>query len=237
MDWDDEAVVLAVRRHGESGAVASLLTRSHGRHAGLVHGGQSKANRAVLQPGNQVRAWWSGRLAEQLGTLRLELAQAHAAAMMDDPGRLAALNSACALAELVLPERQPHPASHAALAALLHALEAESWPSIYVHFELALLRDLGFGLDLSVCAATGQTTGLAYVSPKTGRAVSVEAGRPYHDKLLALPSFLVDGGEGDAAAIRAGLGLAGFFLERHALAPHRAAMPAARIRLVDRFCP
>ncbi|MBI3446488.1 MAG: DNA repair protein RecO [Magnetospirillum sp.] len=237
MDWDDEAVVLEVRRHGETGAIASLLTRSHGRHSGLVHGGQSKAHRAVLQPGNQVRAWWSGRLAEQLGTLRLELAHAHAAACMADPGRLAALISACALAELVLPERQPHPASHAALAALLHALEAESWPSVYVHFELALLRDLGFGLDLSACAATGQTSDLAYVSPKTGRAVSLEAGQPYRDKLFPLPSFLVEGGEGDAASIRAGLDLAGFFLERHALAAHRTVLPAARARLVDRFRP
>ena len=237
MDWDDEAVVLAVRRHGETGAVASLLTRSHGRHAGLVHGGQSKAHRPILQPGNQVRAWWSGRLAEQLGSFRLELVSAHAAAVLDDPARLGALNAACALAELVLPERQSHPAAHAALAALLHALEAESWPSVYVHFELALLRDLGFGLDLSACAVTGATEGLAYVSPKTGRAVTRAAGEVYKAKLLPLPAFLVEGGEGAASAIRQGLDLAGYFLDRHVLAPHHAVMPAARIRLVDRFRP
>ncbi|CAA7623654.1 DNA repair protein RecO [Candidatus Terasakiella magnetica] len=235
MEWDDDAVVLSVRRHGENSGIVTLLTRSHGRHTGLVHGVQSKANRGINQPGNQVRAAWRGRLAEQLGTLRLELTQAHAGAVMDDPVRLAALSSACALADLVLPERQPHAGSYVALVALLHALPAESWPSVYIHWELALLRDLGFGLDLTVCAATGATLDLAYVSPKSHRAVSRTAGEAWKDKLLPLPRFLVEGGEGDAEAIRDGLALAGFFLERLVLPHHRAAMPAARTRLVDRF--
>lgn len=235
MEWDDDAIVLAARRHGESGAVASLLTRSHGRHAGLVHGGQGKANRPILQPGNAVRARWSGRLSEQLGQFRLELLHAHGAAHLHDAARLAALEAACALVEVALPERQPHPACHAALAALLHALEAESWPSVYVHFELALLRDLGFGLDLSVCAATGQTDDLAWVSPKTGRAVSRAAGEPWRDKLFRLPAFLVEGGEGDAESIRQGLELSGFFLQRHVLDPRHVAMPAARGRLIGRL--
>lgn len=236
-EWTDDAIVLAVRRHGESGAVASLLTRSHGRHPGLVHGGAGKGQRGVLQPGNVVRATWRGRLAEQLGSLRVELVADHAGQVLDDPGTLAALAAACALCEATLPERQPHPAAHAALAALLEALKADSWPSVYVHWELALLRDLGYGLDLSCCAATGANDGLAYVSPRTGRAVSLSAGAPYRDKLLALPRFLVEGGEGDRAGILQGLDLTGFFLERHVLAPHRAAMPAARSRLVDRFRP
>lgn len=235
MEWDDDAVVLAVRRHGETGAVASLLTRAHGRHAGLVHGGQGKANRAILQPGNAVRAKWTARLPEQLGNYRLELLHAHAAAFLDDAARLAALGSACALVEAALAERQPHPACHAALIALLHALDAESWPSVYVHFELALLRDLGFGLDLSACAATGQTGDLAWVSPKTGRAVSRAAGEPYRDRMLALPAFLVEGGEGRGADIRAGLELSGFFLQRHVLDPRHAVMPAARGRLIGRL--
>ena len=235
MEWEDEAVVLSVRRHGEHGGIASLLTRSHGRHAGLVHGAQSKTHRGIAQPGNHVRAWWRGRLAEQLGTLRLEVLQAHAGAALDDPARLAALSAACAWAELVLPERQPHPGAFAALEALLTALAADSWPSVYVHWELALLRDLGFGLDLSVCAATGQTSDLGFVSPKTGRAVSRVAAGPWKDKLLVLPRFLVEGGEGDAADIRHGLMLTGFFLDRHVLAAHNLAMPSARIRLVDRF--
>jgi len=237
MEWDDEAVVLSLRRHGENAGIVSLLTRSHGRHAGLVHGATSKANRGILQPGNQVRAWWKGRLAEQLGSVRLELSQAYAARVLDDPARLTALSAACALAELALPERQPHAAAYAALSALLHALAAESWPSVYVHWELALLRDLGFGLDLSTCAATGVTEDLGYVSPKTGRAVSRAAGDGWKAKLLVLPRFLVEGGEGDISQIREGLLLAGYFLERHVLTGPHASMPAARIRLVDRFRP
>lgn len=235
MEWSDDAVVLAVRRHGETGAVASLLTRTHGRHAGLVHGGQGKANRPILQPGNTVRATWTARLPEQLGHFKLESLHAYAGAFLDDAARLAALGSACALVEAALPERQSHPACHAALAALLHALEAESWPSVYVHFELALLRDLGFGLDLSQCAATGQADDLAWVSPKTGRAVSRAAGEPYRDRLFRLPAFLVEGGEGDMAAIRDGLEMTGFFLQRHVLAPRHAELPAARGRMIGKL--
>ncbi|MGE5504135.1 MAG: DNA repair protein RecO [Actinomycetota bacterium] len=234
MEWSDEAIVLALRRHGENAAVASLLTRAHGRHPGLVHGASGKANRGVLQPGNQLRADWRGRLPEQLGTYKCELVRDHAGALMDDPVRLAALASACALSEAALPERQPHPAAYAALAALLEGLAAESWASIYVHWELALLRDLGFGLDLTACAATGTTDDLAWVSPKTGRAVSRAAGQPWADKLLPLPRFLTEGGEGDARQILDGLALAAFFLDRHVL---HGAMPAARSRLVDRFRP
>ncbi len=249
MEWRDEAIVLAVRRLGEGAAVASLLTRTHGRHPGLVRGGQSKAYRGVLLPGNRVDARWRARLADQLGGLRCELVGAHAAAAMDDPGRLAALAAACALCEAALPERQPHEAVFEALLALLDALAAESWPSVYVHWELALLRALGYGLDLSACAATGvpapppaaaegvgrANDELAYVSPRTGRAVSLSAGAPYRDRLLALPRFLVAGGEGDAAEIRAGLALTGHFLDRHVLGPHAIPMPPARSRLVDRF--
>jgi DNA repair protein RecO (recombination protein O) len=232
MEWSDDGIVLAVRRHGENAAVASLLTRSHGRHPGLVHGASGKAMRGVLQPGNQVRADWHGRLAEHLGTFRCELVRDHAGALMDAPARLAALASACTLAEVALPERQPHPAAHAALAALLEGLAAESWASIYVHWELALLRDLGFGLDLSQCAATGTTENLAWVSPKTGRAVSRVAGEPWRDKLLPLPAFLTQGGEGDYDQLLDGLALSAFFLERHVL---HGPLPAARSRLVDRL--
>ncbi len=231
MDWQDDAIVLAVRPLGEGGAVVELLTRAHGRHAGLVRGARSKNNRGVAQPGNRVSAAWRARLADQLGQLSLELTTAHAARAMEDPGRLAALSAACALCHAVLPDRQPHGAAFEALDALLGALAGDSWPSVYVHFELALLRDLGFGLDLSACAATGDTRDLAYVSPKTGRAVSAAVGAAYRDKLLALPAFLTQGGEGDAAQIRDGLALTGFFLERH-VRPH---LPPARDRLAGRF--
>ncbi|MBX9635889.1 MAG: DNA repair protein RecO [Magnetospirillum sp.] len=237
MEWADEGIVLAVHRHGETGIIASLLTREHGRHSGLVHGGVGKAHRGTLQPGNHVKAWWRARLADQLGRYRVEMAQAHAADILDDPNRLAALASACALSEAVLPERQSHPAAFVALAALLEAFKSEAWPSVYVHWELALLRDLGYGLDLTQCAATGVNDGLAYVSPKSGRAVSLSAGEPYRDKLLILPAFLVNGGEGDRRAVFDGLKLSGFFLDRHVLAPNRMAMPPARSRLVDRFRP
>ncbi len=235
MDWRDDAVVLAVRRLGEGGAVVSLLTRSHGRHSGLVRGAWSKANRGVLLPGNRVAAAWRARLAEQLGCFRCELVTAHAARAMDDPGRLAALAAACALSEAALPERQPHPAAFVALEALLEALASPAWPSVYVHWELALLRDLGFGLDLTACAATGLNDGLAFVSPRSGRAVSLSAGEPYRDKLLPLPHFLVEGGEGDPGQIRDGLALTGYFLDRHVFGAHGLAMPAARSRLVDRI--
>jgi DNA repair protein RecO (recombination protein O) len=229
--WDDEALILSVRRHGEHAGLCMLLTRTHGRHAGLLPGAWSKSRRGVVQPGNRVRAVWRARLSEQLGTLTLELIEAHCVAALADPGRLAALSSACALAELALPERQPQPASFAALSALLSALAAESWPTIYVHFERALLSDLGFGLDLSVCALTGVTEDLAYVSPKSGRAVSRSAGQPWAPRLLPLPRFLVAGGEGDCADIRDGLRLTGHFLDRHVLS---RPLPA-RTRLVDRF--
>ena len=237
MEWVDEGIVLATRRLGEGGVVASILTRDHGRHPGLVHGGAGKDKRGIVQTGNHVRLWWRARLAEQLGAYRLELVRAHAAEMFGDATRLAALVSACALCEAALPERQPHPAAHAALVALLEALGSEAWASVYVHWELALLRDLGYGLDLSRCAATGANDHLAYVSPKSGRAVSASAGEEYRDKLLALPAFLIRGGEGTREEVRQGLALAGFFLERHVLAPQRRALPRARARLVDRFRP
>jgi len=231
VEWDDEALILSARRHGEHAGICTLLTRSHGRHAGLVPGAWSRARRGVVQPGNRVRAVWQARLAEQLGTFDLELIEAHAAAALADPGRLAALCAACALAEAALPERAPHPASFAALSALLSGLGAESWPTIYVHFERALLADLGFGLDLSTCALGGGGDDLAFVSPRTGRAVSRAAAAPWADRLLPLPSFLVAGGEGTAADIAQALRLTGHFLDRHVLT---RPLPA-RSRLVDRF--
>lgn len=235
MEWSDDAVVLSVRRHGETGALVSLLTRERGRVPGLVHGGVGRALRGVLQPGNCVRALWRGRLVEHLGSFRVELLRDHAGEVLDDPGKLAALASACALCELCLPERQPHGALHGALSAFLESLGSESWPSVYVHWELALLRDLGYGLDLGRCAVTGSTESLAFVSPKSGRAVSLSVGLPYGDKLLRLPRFLVEGGEGANGDLRDGLALCAFFLERHVLAPYRRSMPPARSRLVDRF--
>ncbi len=230
IQWNDQGFVLAVRPHGETGVVLTLLTAERGRHLGLVPGGRGRQHRGILQPGNQVEAWWRARLPEHLGTYRVEALHAHAAAMLDHPERLAALASACALCETLLPERHPQPATFAAFGVWLEGLGTEAWASIYVHWELALLRDLGYGLDLRTCAATGTQSDLIYVSPKSGRAVSAEAGKPYQDRLLALPRFLTQGGEGDRAGVLQGLMLSGYFLQRHC-----QTIPAARARLVERF--
>jgi DNA repair protein RecO (recombination protein O) len=236
MDWRDNGFVLTTRRHGENGLIVELLTEAHGRHAGLVRGGQSPKRRAVLQSGNLVAAHWRGRLAEQLGSFEVELLRAHAACMIDDPNRLAALSAAAALIALALPEREPHGDVYQGFAGLVEALDsAPIWPQRYVIWECALLAALGYGLDLSACAATGVNDDLAYVSPRSGRAVSRSAGVPYQDKLLPLPGFLLRETEAGAAEVGAGLVLTGYFLHHHLLAPQGRALPEARARLVDRL--
>lgn len=234
IEWQDEGVVLSIRPLGENKAVAILLTQEHGRHAGVVHGARSKKNRADFMTGNRLQIRWQARLDEQLGVFaHHDPLCPYAARVLDDALRLAALASACAVCDAAVPERQPHAAAYRGLVAFLDSLASEAWPSVYVHWELALLRDLGFGLDLASCAASGVTTDLAYVSPKSGRAVSRTAGADWQDKLLGLPAFLVDGGEGDAPAVGLGLTLTAFFLDRHVLAPHRRPLPPARLRLAE----
>ncbi|HLY47525.1 MAG TPA: DNA repair protein RecO [Stellaceae bacterium] len=236
MEWRDTGFVLAARRHGEASLIVELLTREHGRHAGLVRGGQSPRRRALLQPGNLLAASWRGRLAEHLGSFECELVEPHAARLLDDPDRLAALGAATQLLLAALPEREPHPALYGSLAALLGALDSpDGWATIYVAWECGLLAALGFGLDLASCAATGTNQDLAYVSPRSGRAVSREAGRPYHDKLLPLPEFLWREGTASAADIVAGLALTGHFLLHHLLQPHGGRLPEARERLSQRM--
>ena len=235
MEWQDRAIILTLRPHGENAAIVTLLTEHHGRQSGLVRSARSPKQRGILLPGNTVHAQWRARLADQLGQLRCELHTAHAAAALTDPARLCALSAACALAELTIPEHQPLPALFGATEALLNALADPTWPSVYVHWELALLRGLGYGLDLSSCAATGSNDHLAYVSPKSGRAVSLSAGEEYADKLLSLPAFLVAGGEGTPPEIADGLTLTAYFLNRHVLAPHGQVLPNARGRLVERL--
>ena len=235
MEWSDEAIVLASRRHGETSAILSLLTAAHGRHAGLVRGGASKRWRGVLQPGNEITATWRARLEEHLGAYTLEPVRSHAV-LYDKPGPLAALTSACALVEMALPERAPHAGLFESLRELLGLLDEALWAEAYVRWELALLADLGFGLDLGACAATGVNDGLAYVSPKSGRAVSLSAGEPWRDRLLTLPEFLAPGGgDPDAGQIAEGLRLTGWFLEAHVFGPHDMATPDARERLVSRI--
>ena len=235
MQWIDEAVLLSARPHGESGLLVALLTRGHGRHAGLVAFGQSKKQRPAWQTGTLFEIKWQARLAEHLGTVTGEGRTAYAARWLDDAARLGGISAVCAVAEACLPERVPHPAAFAGLIAFLDGLGEDHWPSLYAHWELGILGELGFGLDLSACAATGATENLVYVSPKSGRAVSAEAGEEYRDKMLALPSFLRGGITQDRAEVAKALDLTGFFLERHVLAPHGKALPAARSRLVDRL--
>jgi len=236
MEWTHDGVVLSARKHGETSSIVKLLTRDKGRHAGLVRGGAGKRQRGILQPGNLVHAHWRARLAEHLGTLTCELSHAYAAPILQDAPRLAALSAACAVADGAIPERQAHAAVFDGLIALLDALGGKAWPSVYVKWELGLLRELGYGLDLSRCAATESTDDLVYVSPKTGRAVSASAGEPYKKSLLTLPPFLLsDSIEGGPAEVSDGLGLTGYFLERHVFAAHEKALPAARRRLAERL--
>ncbi len=233
MEWTDEGIILSVRAHGETAAVVELLTRSHGRHSTLVHGGRSRRLRPALQIGNHVDATWKARLADQLGHATIELRRGYASAAMQEPLALAGLSSIAALSRM-LPERDPHPNLYEITLFVLGFLDdATVWPALYVRWELALLTELGFGLDLATCAATGAKFDLGYVSPKSGRAVSRPAGEPYRDKLLALPSFLTAErpSEVTADAVLMGLELTGHFIERRVFHPRELPLPDVRLRL------
>lgn len=235
MNWSDEGIILSVRPHGETAAVVELLTRVHGRHTGLVHGGRSHKQRPVLQTGNHVDASWKGRLAEHLGHMTLELRTGYAAQAMDDATALTGLTSLAALSRL-LPERDPHPNLYEITLFVLGFLDDPTvWPALMVRWELALLAELGFGLDLAECAATGANDALIYVSPKSGRAVSASAGEPYRDRLLPLPAFLLKGRRSGAVVTDAdvinGLKLSRYFLEHRVLAPREMKLPEPRARL------
>ena len=237
MEFQDEAFVLSARAHGEAGAIVDLLTAERGRYAAHVAGGASRKMRPFLQPGARVLVEWRARTAEQLGSARLEPVGEGISGLFDDPLALAGLSAAAAVAAGALPEREPHPGAFDAFAALVDAFHhPEVWPAVFVRFEAGLLQELGFGLDFSRCAATGSVDDLVYVSPKTGRAVSREAGEPYRDRLLKLPPFLCaaqnrlqPGDVGD------GLELTGRFLESFVFAPLNRPLPPARVWLLDRL--
>jgi DNA repair protein RecO (recombination protein O) len=234
MEWADEGVVLSVRPHGESAAVLELFTRLHGRHLGLVHGGRSRRLRPVLQIGNHLDAGWKARLADNLGHFTVELRKGFAALLMEDAAALAAMTSMAALMRL-LPERDPHPNLFEITQFVLGFLDDRAvWPALVVRWELALLDELGFGLDLTSCAVTGQSTDLVYVSPKSGRAVSSEPAEPYKNRLLALPFFLRGRWSGPVSEqdVLAGFALTGHFLETRVLGPRDMKMPDARARLL-----
>jgi DNA repair protein RecO (recombination protein O) len=237
VEWTAPAVVLEVRPHGEGGAVVSLLTEEHGRHAGLAKGGASRAQAGLWLPGNLVEARWVARLADQLGALSGEMVHPAAALAMEDPLALALLSSACAIAADALPEREPHPRAFHALVSLIGHLAggAEGVMADYVRWEALVLSELGYGLDLAACTVTGVTEGLTHVSPRTGRAVSAGAAAPYAGRLLALPAFMRDAaGAGEPAGWDAGLRLTGHFLARDAFGARHRPVPEARLRLTDR---
>ncbi len=228
-------MVLEARSYGEGGALVTVLTEAEGACRGLVRGGGSRGQAALWQPGNLVQARWVARLADQLGSLSAELVRTGAAAAMDDPLALLVLASACAVAERALPEREPHPGVFAGLVGLIASIgtEAELVPDL-VRWEAGLLAELGYGLDLASCAVTGATAGLAFVSPRTGRAVAREAAGVWAGRLLVLPGFLAGSNRSEASDWRDGLRLTGHFLARDAFGARHLGVPEARLMLLDR---
>jgi DNA repair protein RecO (recombination protein O) len=233
MQWIDEGIVLGAKRHGESSVILELMTHQHGRHLGLVRGGAGKGQRGVLQPGNALRATWRARLDEHLGHYAVEAVNLRAAHFLPAAHAVHGVTHLAALCRL-LAEREPHAAIYDALDAILDRLGDPHLAALMIaRFELDFLAELGFGLDLGSCAATGATTELTYVSPRSGRAVSRAAGEAYRDKLMRLPAFLQSQAEPESAADLAdAFALTGFFLDRHAFAPRGLAMPEARAHFV-----
>jgi DNA repair protein RecO (recombination protein O) len=229
MEWRDEGIILGTRRHGESSAILEVMTRSHGRHLGLVRGGRSRKQQPVLQAGNRVDLIWRARLDEHLGTFQVEALELNAARLFESASAIYGLQTLAGHLRL-LPERDPHERLYETLRLVIdHLDEAGTTGELVVRFEVMMLDELGFGLDLSECAATGARDDLAYVSPKSGRAVSRGAGEPWRDRMLALPGFLLDGGQrADPAAIEHAFRLTGFFLVRHVYEPRGIDEPESR---------
>lgn len=234
MEWRDDGLILGIRKHGETSVIVEAMTRAHGRHFGLVRGGRSKRMQPVLQPGNHAEFVWRARLDEHLGSFSVEPTQLRTARLM---ANAEALHAVCHVAALLRlgPERDPHPALYETAVKITGGIDRpKSLPPLIVRFEAEILAQMGFGLDLDSCAATGATQDLIYVSPKSGRAVSRAAGEPYKERLLPLPSFLRGtAAEADddppPASIRNGFRLTGFFLARDLFRPRGEALPEARI--------
>lgn len=236
MDWRDEGIVLSCRKHGETSVILDVFTPDHGRHAGVVRGGTSRKMTPILQPGGQVDVAWRARLEAHIGSFTVEPVRSRAAALSDRMS-LAGLNAVTGLLSFCLPEREPHPKLYKRSEQLLDLLgHGEVWPLAYLRWEQALLEELGFGLDLSVCAVTGATEGLCYVSPKSGRAVSAQGAGEWADRMLPLPPCLLGQGDAEDEEILIALQTTGYFLEQK-LAPElgHKPLPEVRGRLVDAF--
>ena len=234
MEWRDEGLVIGARRHGETAVILELMTRQRGRHLGLVRGGRSSVMRAALQPGNRVLAQWRARIEDHLGAFTVELLAAHAARFLDHAPALNGLATLSALLRL-LPERDPHEElfSLADDIVIRFASRADAAMAL-ARFELALLGALGFGLDLDSCALTGETDDLAWVSPKSGRAVTRRAGAPWRERLLPFPAFLQNvGKEASVEEIAGAFRLTGYFLARDVFAPRGLSLPAARAHYLE----
>ncbi len=244
MQFIDEAIVLSASKYGENSGIACIFTQKHGIYKGMVRGITSKNQRGLYQPGNIIEATWRARLAEQLGNFNAELVHAAAIMVMDSPLKLAALSSLCAILEATLQERDSAPGIYKSFKAFISQLinNNSAWYESYVLLELELLAQLGFGLDLSECVATGALEDLIYVSPKSGRAVCRDAGQPYCDKLLKLPAFLINkpanqenlpNDTNSLRQINDGIILCGYFLDKYFFSPHNIRIPQARARFAQ----
>jgi DNA repair protein RecO (recombination protein O) len=231
IEWRDEGIVLAVRPHGENAAIVELFTAAHGRHAGVVRGGTGRRMRPILQPGGVLSVEWRARLDDHIGAYTVEPVRS-SGAVLSDRGALAGLNAVAALLLLSLPERDAHPELYTRTRTLLSRLGADGWPAEYLRWELGLLEDLGYGLDLSNCAVAGTAEGLAFVSPRTGRAVSRQAAGEWADRLLPLPPAMLGDGPAEIGEVREGLRTTGHFLAHLAADLANRTLPPARERLV-----
>ena len=238
--WTDQGIIVSLRPHGEGGAIVSILTEHHGRHAGYVHGAQSAKKRAMLELGTQVAIDWQAQTSDQLGTYKLESLKGWSGFIIDESDKLSALLSACELCEQALPEREVHQELYYGTQSLFEMLQQDIWGEAYVMWEIAFLRELGFAIDLSKCAAGGDDDDLIYISPKSGRAVSRTAGEPYKDKMLPLPDFLKKDKKGSNLLgtpedLLTGIRLTGYFLEHWVFAQHYKGMPEVRLRFQTQF--
>jgi len=237
MEWRDQGILLSSRRHGETSAIIEMFTPHQGRHLGVVRGGTSRKIAPILQPGAQLDVAWRARLEDHIGSYTVEPLRSRAAAAMADRMTLAGLNAVTALLSFCLPEREPHANLYHRTHSLLDLLgQHDVWPLAYLQWEMTLLEDMGYALDLGSCAITGAQEGLIYVSPKSGRAVSAQGAGEWADKLLPLPDVLRGVGEGSNAEIAQGFVTTGYFLKAHLAADlGDRPLPEARARFVDTF--